>query len=110
MRSMVSSTRKISAPFSSSSFPAFMATPMTAPSSAQGAGETGAADRLAARRRFSLFFTGQAPLVICAARVRSDPPAGARKNTGIFSIFDAVRQFITLSAVRSFLRFAPNRS
>ena len=58
-------------------------TPMTAPSSAQGAGETGAADRLAARRRFSLFFTGQAPLVICAARVRSDPPAGARKNTGI---------------------------
>ena len=83
MRSMVSSTRKISAPFSSSSFPAFMATPMTAPSSAQGAGETGAADRLAARRRFSLFFTGQAPLVICAARVRSDPPAGARKNTGI---------------------------
>ena len=83
MRSMVSSTRKISAPFSSSSFPAVMATPMTAPSSAQGAGETGAADRLAARRRFSLFFTGQAPLVICAARVRSAPPAGARKNTGI---------------------------
>lgn len=41
MRSMVSSTRKISAPFSSSSFPAVMATPMTAPSSAQGAGETG---------------------------------------------------------------------
>ena len=37
---MVSSTRKISAPFSSSSLPAFMATSITAHSSALGAGDT----------------------------------------------------------------------
>ena len=44
MRSMVSSTRKISAPFSSSSRPAFMATSITAPSSQQLSGQTGAGE------------------------------------------------------------------
>ena len=37
-------------------------------------------------------------------------PRPGRARAPVFPIFDAVRQFITLSAVRSFLRFAPNRS